>query len=395
MKVTAWYEDIKLKNPDIRGEISNLPEGIEIKLKKIHSVGNVSCKIEGFIPGKYVLVNLNVETEGNVKSETYVTWYKNGEEIFVEYVCNKDKIIPYKDADEMKLSVMAYGRDSGFAKISDVEVSVGEEVKERKAVVAALSIPYGYIWEHRLRTCDDNVRDSLNRIDGLVKEYENKIDLIVLTETFNSRITSVEYDKTFITLESEHIKMMKAKAKEHGVYLAFSFRERTGEGGISNSALLIDRNGEVISYYRKTHLTHGEKLAGLTPGEEFVVCDTDFGRVGFAICWDLYYPETARALVKKGAELIINPTAGYSVQMHTQRAMDAGAYVVAGAVWGRECSVISPGGEIMADGAITGAAVAEVDFNTRYPVKYLAVSSYAERRNVYYRELRDDLYKKG
>lgn len=390
MKISNWYDTTKPQNENIRGEVTLLPGGAEIKLKDIHSVGAVTCDVEGFTPDKYISADVRILLNGTVKSAFYASWYKDGEEIFVEYIKEAEKIIPCEGADLLKISVMVYGQ-GGNAKISDVTVLEGEEIKERKAVVASLSIPYGFVWEHRIRTCEDNVRDSLERIDALVKE-DKRIDLIVLTETFNSRITSGNYDESFITLESDHIKRMRNKAAEHGIYLSFSFREKTAEGGNANSAILIDRKGEIAAYYRKCHLTLSEKLAGLTPGNEIVVCDTDFGRVGFAICWDLFYPETARMLVKKGAELIINPTAGYSDEMHCQRAADSGAYIVTGGVWGNNCSVITPEGKIVSNGAMMGAAVAEIDFNKRYPVKYLAVNSYAERRNVYYREIREDLF---
>lgn len=390
MKITEWYDSSKLKNKNIRGEVKLLPGGVEIALSEIHSVGVVSCDVEDFTPGRYIRAEMKLYLSGTVKSEVFATWYKNGESIFEEYIFDMEKIIPFEGADKLRISAMVYGSGGGYAKISNVTVSEGECIPERKAKVAGLSIPYGFVWEHKLRTCEDNIRDSLERIDALMKE--EKVDLVVLTETFNSRITSVEYDETFITLEGEEMARMKSKAKEHGIYLAFSLRERTAEGGVANSAVLIDRQGEIVSYYRKCHLTLSEKLSGLTPGNEIVVCDTDFGRVGFAICWDLYYPETARMLVKQGAELIINPTAGFEINMHTQRAKDAGVFVVTGGVWGSNCTVIAPDGNVLAEGSMMGAAIAEIDFNKRYPVQYLSVNGWGERRNVYYREMREDLY---
>ena len=130
----------------------------------------------------------------------------------------------------------------------------------------------------------------------------------------------------------------------------------------------------------------------LREGDEAMVIDTDFGKCGIAICWDLFYSEFAKTLVKKGAEIILNPSAGFHVDMHTVRAKDSGVYIVTGGVYGNTTAVIDPSGTIIADGICTGGAVAEIDLNKRFPVKYLSVNSYAERRSVYFNEIRPDLY---
>ena len=78
--------------------------------------------------------------------------------------------------------------------------------------------------------------------------------------------------------------------------------------------------------------------------------------------------------------------------MHRQRAEDNGVYVVTAGVWPNNAVVINPHGEIIADGIMTGVAVATIDVDQKYPQKYLSVSSFACRNNMYLNELRDDLY---
>ncbi len=388
MTITSWYEDFNVNNLSIRAGLTFDNGNADIELNDKYSLMQISCIVTDFEMDKYFNFSVDIECE-NCFVDRILCWRKNGVNILEEYFNDGEDVLPYGEADEIKVSILVRG-NKGKAKISPLKVSYGETVKERKAVVSALSIPYGFIYEHPLRTCEDNLRDTLSRIDRLCKE--DKVDLIVLTETFYSRIITAPYMDTFLTIDSPQIQLLRDKAKEHNLYLAFSFREIDKDNLTYNSAIIIDRQGEIIAHYHKTHLTMSEKQIGLKPGEEYVVVDTDIGKMGIAICWDLYFPEFSRVMAKKGAQIIINPSAGYISEMHKMRATDSGTYVVTGGVWSNTTSVIDPSGEIIADGSCTGAAIAQIDLNKRFPVKYLSVDSYAEKRNVYFKELRPDLY---
>jgi N-carbamoylputrescine amidase len=94
--------------------------------------------------------------------------------------------------------------------------------------------------------------------------------------------------------------------------LPISFYERDGNV-LYNSLAWIDADGELLGVYRKTHIPddhfYQEKFY-FTPGNTgFMVFDTKYGRLGAGICWDQWFPETARALALKGAEVIFYPTA--------------------------------------------------------------------------------------
>lgn len=80
------------------------------------------------------------------------------------------------------------------------------------------------------------------------------------------------------------------------------------DGKIYNSSYILDRNGVELGRYRKTQLTIGEH--DLTPGDDIPVFDLDFGKVGIMICFDNYFPEVARVLGLKGAELVLYPLYG-------------------------------------------------------------------------------------
>jgi len=104
----------------------------------------------------------------------------------------------------------------------------------------------------------------------------------------------------------------KALAKELKMAIALTYLEKW-HGLPRNSVSLIDRHGEIVMTYAKVHTCDFDREATLTPGEDFHVCtlDTDEGevRVGAMICYDREFPESARILMLKGAELILTPNA--------------------------------------------------------------------------------------
>jgi 5-aminopentanamidase len=96
-------------------------------------------------------------------------------------------------------------------------------------------------------------------------------------------------------------------AREAGIAVVCGYCERAGEE-VHNAAVLVDRDGEVLVNYRKTHLFGDVDRAAFTPGDEFAVAEVDGERVGVLICYDIEFPEPARGLALAGAELIVVPT---------------------------------------------------------------------------------------
>jgi N-carbamoylputrescine amidase len=123
-----------------------------------------------------------------------------------------------------------------------------------------------------------------------------------------------------------------ALARELGVVLPISFFERAGQAHF-NSVAVADADGRVLGVYRKSHIPQGpgyEEKYYFSPGDTgFRVWETAFGRVGVGICWDQWFPETARAMALMGAEMLLYPTAigseppapGYDSQPHWETVM--------------------------------------------------------------------------
>jgi len=96
-------------------------------------------------------------------------------------------------------------------------------------------------------------------------------------------------------------------ALEYNIHLVFGFTERA-ECGCYNAAALIDDKGKLLGCYHKTHLLGHDKR--YLPGKELLVWETSLGKIGIMICADRRWPETARTLKVRGAEVIMNPTYG-------------------------------------------------------------------------------------
>ncbi|RLA78329.1 MAG: acyltransferase [Deltaproteobacteria bacterium] len=112
-------------------------------------------------------------------------------------------------------------------------------------------------------------------------------------------------------LDGPVISEMKAFCKREGVGAVVPFFERCGEK-FHNSAAVISRDGELLGVYRKVHVPQlplWEERSYFTPGEDFPVFDIDGVKIGVQICWDNFFPEGARILALKGAELLFAPTA--------------------------------------------------------------------------------------
>lgn len=97
---------------------------------------------------------------------------------------------------------------------------------------------------------------------------------------------------------------IKTLCRKHGIYTVMSFPEKDEEDNYYISSALIDHNGKVLGIYRKTHLFDEEKKY-FTPGSDLKVIDSPLGKVGMMICFDVEFPEIARALKLKGADFIV------------------------------------------------------------------------------------------
>lgn len=177
----------------------------------------------------------------------------------------------------------------------------------RKVKVAAIQM-----------SCSPIQQENLDKAEKMIREAASKgANLILLPELFDRWYFCQErrYDYYgFAQSVDEHpsVLMGKRLAKELHVVLPVSFYEKDGNV-LYNSLAFIDADGSLLGVYRKTHIPddhyYQEKFY-FTPGNTgFKVFDTAIGKIGAGICWDQWFPETARCLALNGAEIILYPTA--------------------------------------------------------------------------------------
>ena len=166
--------------------------------------------------------------------------------------------------------------------------------------------------------CSKNVEENIAKAEKMVRETAAKgAQVILLPELFEREYFCQQrrYDFYKYALpvdENPAVKAARKLAKELNVVLPISFYEKDGNV-LYNSLAWIDADGSILGIYRKTHIPddhfYQEKFY-FTPGNTgFMVFDTKYGRLGAGICWDQWFPETARVLALKGAEIIFYPTA--------------------------------------------------------------------------------------
>ena len=141
--------------------------------------------------------------------------------------------------------------------------------------------------------------------------------LILLQELFETlyfcqREKPDFYDLAAPLEENRAVRRFAALARELGVVLPVSFYERKHQAHY-NAVAVVDADGSILGVYRKTHIPDGpgyEEKYYFNPGDTgFKVWDTRAGRIGVGICWDQWFPETARSLALMGAEVLLFPTA--------------------------------------------------------------------------------------
>ena len=166
--------------------------------------------------------------------------------------------------------------------------------------------------------CTWDREDTLQLADRLVRQAaEQGANIILLQELFETPYFCQRQDFSYMNLATTveanpAIRHFSALAKQLQVVLPISFFEQHGNTAF-NSIAIIDADGSLLGIYRKTHIPDGLPYAEkfyFTPGDTgFRVWDTAFGKIGVGICWDQWFPETARSLALLGAELLFFPTA--------------------------------------------------------------------------------------
>ncbi|HKD35632.1 MAG TPA: carbon-nitrogen hydrolase family protein, partial [Pirellulales bacterium] len=196
-------------------------------------------------------------------------------------------------------------------------------------------------------------------------------DLVVLGETVPYVNTKLKPHETAESIPGPTTDYFGKLAAEHKLHIVLSLYEREGHL-VYNTAVLLGEDGKLIGKYRKVCLPHGEVANGVDPGSDYSVFDTKIGKVGIMICYDGFFPEVARELSNRGAEIIAWPVWGCNPRLATARAAENHVYLVSSTYmqpkddWMISAVFDRSGKPIAKAEKIGTVAVAEVDLGQPY-----------------------------
>ena len=164
----------------------------------------------------------------------------------------------------------------------------------------------------------DDKEENLKKASLMIASASKKADIIVLPEMFNCPYSNdkfIEYGEN--EKDSRTLNKISLLACENNVYILAGSIPEKEEDKLFNTSYLFDRQGKIIAKHRKMHLfdidvkdkiTFKESDV-LTAGNDFTLADTEFGKIGIGICYDIRFPELARILVENGALILFYPGA--------------------------------------------------------------------------------------
>jgi N-carbamoylputrescine amidase len=178
---------------------------------------------------------------------------------------------------------------------------------QREVTVAAMQFACSWDIDRNIATAERLVREAAAR----------GAQIILIQELFETPYFCIEQDSRHLRVatsvaDNRAIRHFTPIARELGVVLPISFFEKANNSYF-NSIAILDADGTNLGVYRKAHIPNGpgyQEKNYFSPGDTgFKVWDTRHARIGVGICWDQWFPETARAMVLMGAELLFFPTA--------------------------------------------------------------------------------------
>lgn len=196
-------------------------------------------------------------------------------------------------------------------------------------------------------------------------------------------------------LKSNNLKKAQLLAKKNKKWIITGMDDKRDKKKRMGSGIIIDDSGKIVGEHQKTSFTQWEIDHGFTRGNSIKVINTKLGKLGFAICYEIHFPEVPRVLALQGAEIIINPigTGMWHEEQFKQwnavaktRASESNAFLI-GCSHYNDCIPIAfayaPGGEcLVSERSVNKLIPVVLDFN-----KYKVGKNFSQRRPELYSDL--------
>ena len=310
------------------------------------------------VPGKNYKFNCffkheNVD-EQNRSILVYIIWQsKDGERINQpEYPATLRKLTedgwniiqqnytPPEKAVTAKIELIYRWDKDGIVYFNNISLEEAPELKPRFVNLATI--------HHRPKNTG-SAEENLNQFAELLSiAATKKADIVCLPEAISLVGTGKSYIEVSEAVPGPTTEFLGKIARENKMYIVAGILERDGNA-VYNTAILLDREGELAGKYRKVALPREEIEGGVTPGSTIPVFDTDFGRIGIMICWDVFFPEVARMLAVQGADVIFLPIWGGNLTLAKARAIENQVYLVS-STYDMKTGVFNQEGELISEG---------------------------------------------
>ena len=212
-----------------------------------------------------------------------------------------------------------WGPPNSIVEWADVSLQPVEAPKPRIVRLATI--------HHRPRD-GKTPKDKREQFAPLIAQAAaQKADFVVLPETLTYFGTGLKYVDCAESVPGPSTDYFGELARKHDLYIVAGLLERD-KHLVYNVAVLLGPDGKIVGKYRKVTLPRGEIEGGIMPGHEYPVFETRFGKVGMMICYDGFFPEVARELSNRGAEVIAWPVWGCNPMLGAARACENHVYVV-------------------------------------------------------------------
>ncbi len=224
-----------------------------------------------------------------------------------------------KDAVRARIELVYRWDADGTVYFGDTSLVPVDQPSPRYVNLASVRrLPRGSV------SLEKNLQDFANLI---AKAADQKADIVCLPEAVNMAGLGIDYVTAAEPIPGPTTEYLAKVAKKNNLYIVAGLLERDKEV-VYNTAILLDRSGNLVGKYRKVSLPREEIEGGVTPGDSYLVFDTDFGRIGLLICWDVSFPEAVRSLSLQGAEAIFMPIWGGNITLAKARAIENQVYLV-------------------------------------------------------------------